>query len=55
VQSLFSMGMPEYGEGFTFEWMSRTNDSDLLGIVVEVGSLWLFPLTQCGTSRYWPR
>ena len=43
--AILSMCMPEYGQGLTFEWMSRTNDSDLLRIVVEVGSVWLFPST----------
>jgi hypothetical protein len=37
--------MPEYGEGLTLEWMGTTNDGDLLGEVVEVGSVWLFPTT----------
>ncbi len=37
------MCMPEYGERLTFERVSRTNDSDLIGIVVGVGSVWLFP------------
>ena len=45
MQAIVSMCMSEYGEGLTFEWVSRTNDSDLLGKVVEVGSVWLFPLT----------
>lgn len=45
MQSIFSMCMPEYGERLTFERVSRTNDSDLIGIVVGVGSVWLFPST----------
>ncbi len=45
MQAILSMCMSEQDEGLTFEWMSRTNDSDLLGIVVEVGSLWMFPST----------
>ena len=39
------MCMPEYGERLTFERVSRTNDSDLIGIGVGVGSVWLFPST----------
>jgi hypothetical protein len=45
MQAILPMCMPEYREAFTFEWMSRTNDSDLLGKVVEVGSVWVFPST----------
>ncbi len=44
------MCMPEYREGFTFERMSRTNDSDLLGKVVDVGSVWVFPSTESITT-----
>ena len=36
---------PEYSEALTFEWVGRANDSDLLGKVVEVGSVWMFPST----------
>ena len=45
MQPILPMCMPEYGEGLTIEWVSRTNDSDLLGKVVEVGSVWMFPST----------
>src|SRR5438128_12698708 len=33
--------------------MSRTNDSDLLGIVMEVGSVWLFPSPTWTLSGSW--
>ena len=39
------MCMSEQGEGLTFEWVSRANDSDLLRIVMGVGSLWMVPST----------
>ncbi len=45
MQAILPLCMPEYGEGLTFEWVGRTNDGDLLGKVMEVGSVWLFPST----------
>jgi hypothetical protein len=35
----------------TFEWVSRTDDSDLLRIVMGVGSLWIFPSTESITTN----
>jgi hypothetical protein len=45
MQTIIPMSMPEYRKGLTLEWVGRTNDSRLLGKVVEAGSVWLFPLT----------
>ena len=50
MQSIMPLGMPEYGEALTFEWVGRANDSDLLGKVVEVGSVWVFPSTRSHTN-----
>jgi hypothetical protein len=44
------MSMAQQREGLTFKWVRRTYDSDLLGTVVGVGSLWMFPSTICRTS-----
>ena len=50
MQAILPLCMPEYDEGLTFEWVGRTNDGDLLGKVVGVGSVWLFPSTISITS-----
>ena len=45
MQEIVPMCMSEHGEGLTLKGMGRANDSDLLGIVMEVGSVWMFPST----------
>jgi hypothetical protein len=42
------MCMSEYCQRLAFERMGGANDTDVLGIVVGVGSVWMFP------SMRWP-
>lgn len=51
MQASLSMCVSEYAERLTFERMGRANDSDLLWIVVGVGSVWLFPSTALSSKR----
>jgi hypothetical protein len=55
MQPIVPMGMSEHGERLTLEWMSTTNDSDLLGIVMGVGSVWRFPSTRSHTTSCWAK
>ena len=45
MQAILPMGMAEYREGLTLEWVGSPNDGDLLRKVVGAGSVWLFPST----------